>query len=63
MSEAIEVPQAAEGTAGGYEVPGYRPPPHVKPEEIPGVHTLPPVQPLPTDNKSRRVMYPALKMM
>lgn len=63
MKEQLNIPKPAEDAIGGYEVPGYRPPPQVPEHEIPGPGVMPVPQPLPNKTRGRRAMYPHLQLM
>ncbi|KAK4058644.1 hypothetical protein OIO90_000088 [Microbotryomycetes sp. JL221] len=63
MKDALTFPQSAGTIGGGYEVPGYRPPPVVLDEHIPGPGTLPLAGPLQEKTQGKRRMYPTLAMM
>lgn len=60
MKEQLDVPKPADDALGGYEVPGYRPPPQVPVTDIPGPGAL---KPLPPKTQGRRAMYPHLQLM
>lgn len=62
LDQELNVPAATEGTMGGFEVPGYRPPPQVPDSEIPGVGALPTPPPI-APNQGPRRMSPHLQLM